>query len=570
MLIEKVIVKGFRNFEETSVNFNDNSLIIGANDVGKTNFIHCLRILLDKSMSERDIEPQETDFHIKNAGTQLEQFSIEIHFNKITEDAVLSILKGFVSDDNKTIFKFTATKSNLEYKFYVGSSIDELEEVNSRFYLKYINLKYVKSRRDLHKFIELEKKELLKFSQNECSEEESEEDNSLMDTISTQLKLINSSVADLNYIKTSTESVNIELGKLSHNFDGYSVHLDTGAIEVKQFIDKLQLVASNSGSKMLLGGDGRNNQILMALWKAKSEREFDSEHEVIFYCVEEPEAHLHPHQQRKLADYLNNELSGQTIITSHSPQITARYSPDSIIHLINNSGKSYAAKNGCSDCISEAWDDLGYRMSILPAEAFFAKCVFLVEGPSEMLFYTVLAEKLSIDLDFYNISILAVDGISFKVYTKILDAMEIKWVMRTDNDVSKVKNQDLKNLAGINRCLDLADRQKLDHRDISISQDSVISDGTWQSVSDQVNPKGIFLSKKDLENDLSLELPTELKEFSDKDNLNEAVKYLQEKKAIRMRKFLASYSDNLASLNNGELAKPLLKCKEIVESSRNA
>lgn len=570
MLIEKIIVKGFRNFEEATVNFNDNSLIIGANDVGKTNFIHCLRILLDKSLSERDIEPQETDFHIKNDGTQLEQFSIEIHFNEITEDAVLSILRGFVNEDNKTIFKFIATKNDLEYKFYVGSSVDEIEEVNSRFYLKYINLKYVKSRRDLHKFIELEKKELLKFSQKECSEDESNEDKSLMNTISTQLQLVNSSIADLNYIKASTQSVNTELEKLSYNFDGYTVHLDTGAIEVKQFIDKLQLVASNSGSKMLLGGDGRNNQILIALWKAKSEREFDSEHEVIFYCVEEPEAHLHPHQQRKLADYLNSELSGQTIITSHSPQITARYSPSSIIHLLNKNGKSYAAKNGCSNCINNAWDNLGYRMSILPAEAFFAKCVFLVEGPSEMLFYTVLAEKLSIDLDFYNISILAVDGIAFKVYTTILDAMEIDWVMRTDNDVSKVQNQELKNLAGINRCLDLANIQKLDHRDISTSQDSVILDGTWLRVSNQVNPKGIFLSKKDLENDLSLELPDSLKSFSNKTDLADAVDYLQKEKAIRMRKFLASYSDNLGSLNNGELAKPLLKCKEIVESSRNA
>ncbi len=424
--------------------------------------------------------------------------------------------------------------------------------------------------RFLQKFIEIEKKELLNFSKKDCTPEEFTQDNIQTNRISKRLHVINKRIADLNYIKTSTQSVNTELEKLSYNFDGYSVHLDTGAIEVKQFIDKLQLVASNSGSKMLLGGDGRNNQILMALWKAKSEREFDSEHEVIFYCVEEPEAHLHPHQQRKLADYLNSELSGQTIITSHSPQITARYSPSSIIHLLNKNGKSYAAKNGCSNCINNAWDNLGYRMSILPAEAFFAKCVFLVEGPSEMLFYTVLAEKLSIDLDFYNISILAVDGIAFKVYTTILDAMEIDWVMRTDNDVSKVQNQELKNLAGINRCLDLANIQKLDHRDISTSQDSVILDGTWLRVSNQINPKGIFLSKKDLENDLSLELPDSLKSFSNKTDLADAVEYLQKEKAIRMRKFLASYSDNLGSFNNGELAKPLLKCKEIVESSRNA
>ena len=64
-------------------------------------------------------------------------------------------------------------------------------------------------------------------------------------------------------------------------------------------------------------------------------------------------------------------------------------------------------------------------MSILPAEAFFAKSVFLVEGPSEQLFYTELAKALEIDLDYYNISILSVDGVQFKVYASILNAMEI-------------------------------------------------------------------------------------------------------------------------------------------------
>ena len=572
MLIEKVIIQGFRNFENATINFNDSSLIIGANDVGKTNFIHGLRILLDKTLSERDIEPQETDFHIKNNGTQLDTFSIEIYFKDIKEDAVLSILKGHISDDKNSIFRFVSTKIDLEYKIYIGSSIDELEEITSRFYLKYINLKYVKSRRDLNKFIELEKKELLKFAQKESSPEDAVADKILTGAISTQLSSINKDIADLNYIKSSTDAVNTEIRKLSYNFDGYSVNLDTGAIDVKQFIDKLQLVASTAGSKMLLGGDGRNNQILMALWKAKSEREFDSEHEVIFYCVEEPEAHLHPHQQRKLADYLNNELKGQTIITSHSAQVTARYTPDSIIHLLNREGRSFAAKDGCSSCIDEAWDDLGYRMSILPAEAFFARCVFLVEGPSEMLFYTVLANKLGIDLDFYNISILSVDGVSFKVYTKILDAMEIDWVMRTDNDVSKimVKSQEKRNLAGINRCLDLAGEVKEEHRDILTTQDTIINDGTWSRVSTHINTKGIFLSKKDLENDLSLELPDELKEFSGRAYLIDAIDYLQQQKAIRMRNFLSQYKEQLSSLSSGELAKPLYKCLEIIESGRNA
>ena len=129
------------------------------------------------------------------------------------------------------------------------------------------------------------------------------------------------------------------------------------------------------------------------------------------------------------------------MITSHSPQITARYSPDSIVHIINRKSGSFAASGGCSKCISDTWDNLGYRMSILPAEAFFAGSILLVEGPSEKLFYTELSKELGIDLDFYNISILSVDGVQFEVYVNVLNAMEIHWALRTDNDVSKITVQ---------------------------------------------------------------------------------------------------------------------------------
>ena len=37
MQLKTLYIKGFRNFKEVSVNFNEHSLMIGANDVGKTN-----------------------------------------------------------------------------------------------------------------------------------------------------------------------------------------------------------------------------------------------------------------------------------------------------------------------------------------------------------------------------------------------------------------------------------------------------------------------------------------------------------------------------------------------------
>lgn len=51
MRLEKVRIKGFRNFDDTEVIFQKKTLIIGANDVGKSNLLYALRILFDKTIA---------------------------------------------------------------------------------------------------------------------------------------------------------------------------------------------------------------------------------------------------------------------------------------------------------------------------------------------------------------------------------------------------------------------------------------------------------------------------------------------------------------------------------------
>ena len=80
MKIDKVKLNGFRNFNDALVKFNDKTLIIGGNDVGKTNLLYAIRLLLDKSLSDRDIEPELTDFYIDSDGNQPESFTINIYF----------------------------------------------------------------------------------------------------------------------------------------------------------------------------------------------------------------------------------------------------------------------------------------------------------------------------------------------------------------------------------------------------------------------------------------------------------------------------------------------------------
>ncbi|MFH8052311.1 ATP-dependent endonuclease [Klebsiella pneumoniae] len=397
MYINSVYLKGFRNYSDSFIKFNHSTLIIGSNDVGKTNLLYSLRILLDKSFSDLDIEPKNSDFHIDGKGNQCDELEIIINFREIKEDAVLSKLGGYVSDDSETFIKYKASRNTLDYKLYIGHKETDMDEINGRFYLKYLNLRYVNSQRDLARYISSEKKHLLRLAQEMRDHEQVIKDEEILNSLSDLLVNVNDKVKEISYVSSATKELNDELKKLSYNNEKISVMLDSGAIGIDQFIEKLELSSNTNGKKVMLGGDGFNNQILLALWKAKSVREHDTENEVVIYCVEEPESHLYPHQQRKLSEYLINKLPGQSLVTTHSPQIAVNYSPDSIIKICSSDGESYAASEGCSDCISDAWNGMGYRISILPAEAFFADVVFLVEGPSEMLFYQALAKECEID-----------------------------------------------------------------------------------------------------------------------------------------------------------------------------
>ena len=68
LFISRVVIKNFRNFKNVDVCLGHKQIIIGENNVGKTNFLRALQLVLDPTLSDEDRMLQESDFNdsIKN------------------------------------------------------------------------------------------------------------------------------------------------------------------------------------------------------------------------------------------------------------------------------------------------------------------------------------------------------------------------------------------------------------------------------------------------------------------------------------------------------------------------
>lgn len=577
MRVSKIHIKGFRNFDDEKITFQDKTLVIGANDVGKTNLIYALRLLFDKSISERDLDLSDSDY---NAYSGTNQIEITVTITDIVEECLLSTFGGSVKDGTLLI-RYTNSK-NGAYQLFVGFSEDTLTEITTRQYIRRLNMQCVDTNRDLFGFLKHERVQMLRLAKEKLSEAATLEDEQKAVEIQEKLDSINAQVSSMHYITNALDHVNQELGKLSIHNEDQTVQFVAGESDAGKLLDNLTLAYSSTDHPLTLGGDGRNNQIFLATWIAKQNIQKSIDH-VTFYAIEEPEAHLHPHQQRKLSEYIQNHFNDQVFITSHSPHIASRFDPQSIVRLYPQAKYTHAACGGCSPMLQKVINAFGYRLNALSAEVFFADGVFLVEGTSEVLFYNALAKALSIDLDRLNISIISVEGIGFKPYVAVCNALNIPWVLRTDNDIfPKPTNKPTKKYyAGISRIMgilqdffagttnslcDYWDQHQSENEWAYQSEPPANATALNSYVRSQAVSYGLFVSEVDLETDLANSpLKNTLLTHYNKRAVNTLIKAMQTKKAENMMHFLSQNHNSLSCLSGDNIVLPLNDLKSKVE-----
>lgn len=569
MKLSRVKIKNYRNFFDEDISLNNETIIIGPNDVGKTNLLMAIRILLDKSLSYLDLEPEERDFNIFS---DEEEITIILEFSEISENSESFIYASLGQDieDSKMYLMYKGYKNSEEkFKFFMSAKEDEesFHEIPGRNkYINLINCVYLDSTRQLKSFLKKSKANIINLYKQKRDSKEIDDDNNLILEIDKQVNYLNQKVENVSYISKSTEFIKSELSEMSSHNDNLDIKFSSYN-DTNEIMDNVELITQVDGKNVNIGGDGRSNQIYMSMWIKEKNEKYDDSKQFVIFILEEPESHLHFPLQSMTIRQLLKKINSQLIVTSHSPQVVLEFNPFSIVKLsYNKDKKTIVSNNGCSKELEDDVIKFGYRYNLITGSMFFSSGVFLVEGVSELLIYKYISSKLDINLEKYNIMIVPVDGIGFKPYAKLLDRLSIPYAVRTDNDI--VINSKNKKIyySGINRLIDLHNEKIMKNDWISKEEFSNLNSEKLSSESLKLYQKykkdfmdeGLFISEKDLENDLS-----NIDFLSDyiKQNYNgkdEFVKYLQNSKAKNMYDFIDEIKNiNITRDNIGDFYKPI-------------
>ena len=216
-------------------------------------------------------------------------------------------------------------------------------------------------------------------------------------------------------------------------------------------------------------------------------------------CIEEPEAHLHPHLQRSVFQKLfqeNQDQPSSLFLTTHSPNIVSVTPLLSIVVLKSKTGEStkgYSLAELNLDAIEI--EDLQRYLDVTRAEILFSKGVVFVEGDSEVALISVFANNIGFNLDEMGITVCGIGGTNFRPYVKFATALSLPFSVITDWDPKEGKNP-----LGWNRSISLMKDIRVVKGEAPLGNTQITQlESDEKHLRSKANEAGIFLNNDTLE-----------------------------------------------------------------------
>lgn len=504
LYISRVVIKNYRNFKDLDVDLQHNSVIVGENNIGKTNFIRALQLILDPTLSDEDRMLSESDFNdsLKNPMDNNQEILIQIYISNYRSNvAIMTVLSDATvldANGNETLllcYKFFPHVNEFgkkEYQYEVYMKDDLSRKFGSRE-RKYINLKVIKALRDVEADIRNSKKSPVKKML-----EEYRISKDVLENIANEYKECGDRVLNLDEINDMTMHINERFSEIlgNHNYD---ISLQAMEVDPTKVLGSLKMLMENrSVSDSSLGLDNilyislvlqmlddktipsfiSNEEYMDLLTKENSEilnkcyianvrgnyvlkTDLDENNSAELYtfmadngrgnksvtllAIEEPEAHLHPIYQRLIYKDVIKRNRIPIILTTHSTHITSIAPIKSLVHLHQNEGNTVAHSTASMPMIAGEFLDVERYLDVKRGEIFLGQGVLLVEGIAEEYIIPKMAELIGMPLDEKGIVVCNINCTNFKPYMKMLKSLSIPYAVITDGDFYIINESSLGN-----------------------------------------------------------------------------------------------------------------------------
>lgn len=452
-MFKNLILKNFRNFEHIDIVLKNKNVILGMNDVGKSNLLHALRMVFDKKI--RLDEVQSTDFHNKNISKPIEiTVSLDISdlANMDVEKLRAKAREAITLEESQTFYirlVITSTKEEgILKQFYWGDDLKKLKEIKSKginFLIldDVFSVVYISSHVETAKVFNEIRKEILKDF------ELTEHDEELKKEIVTDFQSINEKIQGLTPVIKIEEEIN---NNLKFFDETYQVKITSQSV-VEDLYKQLKIYTIETVHDHLYpaSGDGRQKKIMYAMLHYFLVKE--SKKKIPLLILEEPENHLYLTAQIDLSMTLFEDEKLQYIFcSSHSSELLYHISIGcNLIRLYRGADSLFRKTISSSAQISDKYNEVKKMFAESLSKGYFADCVLLVEGYSEKLLCDAILKMVLTKNQFQKLYVLPVLGTNFKPYRDLLIKLGIKIIVRTDNDIYK------NDIHGLKRCLKLID-----------------------------------------------------------------------------------------------------------------